>query len=104
MKNNNIHSLLGVFLSLLLIMSCQNESSKNNVSSPDNNIKTEFAVNDQGEPFYTVKYKGNVVIDASFMSFDIKDLPALKGDFKIIKLQRLLLMKRGKCPGASSWR
>ena len=88
MKNNNIHSLLGVFLSLLLIMSCQNESSKNNVSSPDNNIKTEFAVNDQGEPFYTVKYKGNVVIDASFMSFDFKDLPPLKDNFKIVSVSK----------------
>ncbi|MBT8180650.1 MAG: glycoside hydrolase family 97 protein, partial [Eudoraea sp.] len=31
-----------------------------------------------------VKYKGNVIIDTSFMSFNFKDIPSLKDNFKII--------------------
>ena len=84
MKNNNSHSLLGMFLSLVLFVSCQKESSKNSVFSPDNNLETSFELNQKGEPFYTVKYKGNVIIDSSFMSFDFKDIPSLKDNFKII--------------------
>ncbi|NNL17045.1 MAG: glycoside hydrolase family 97 protein [Flavobacteriaceae bacterium] len=53
------------------------------VFSPDGNIETEFGLNKNGGPFYTVKYNGDVLIDSSFISFDFKDIPSLKDNFKI---------------------
>ncbi len=83
MKNNNFYLLLGILLSLMLFSSCSKESNDLIVLSPDNKIETEFSVNKKGEPFYIVKYQGAIIIDTSFMSFDFKDLPALKDNFKI---------------------
>jgi hypothetical protein len=88
MKYNNPLSLFHVFLSLLLFISCQTNSKINRVSSPDNNIETAFAINQNGEPFYIVKYQGNVIIDTSFMSFDFKDIPSLKDNFKITNVSK----------------
>ena len=83
---NNIHSLLGFILSIFLLISCQSDQKNTIVMSPDGNIQTEFALNKNGEPFYTVKYHGNVIIDTSFISFDFKDNPSLKDNFKIINI------------------
>ena len=88
MKNNNIHSLLGMFLSLMLFISCQPNSSNNSVFSPDNSISMEFALSNSGQPLYLVKHKNNTVIDTSYLSFDFKDLPSLKDNFKIVSVSK----------------
>ena len=88
MKNNNIHSLLGMFLSLMLFFSCQPNSSNNSVFSPDNSISIEFALSNSGQPLYLVKHKNSTVIDTSYLSFDFKDLPSLKDNFKIVNVSK----------------
>ena len=88
MKNNNIHSLLGMFLSLMLFFSCQPNSSNNSVFSPDNSISIEFALSNSGQPLYLVKHKNSTVIDTSYLSFDFKDLPSFKDNFKILGVSK----------------
>ncbi len=45
----------------------------------------EFELTKTGQPVYLVKHKNKAVIDTSYISFDFKDLPSLKDNFKIIK-------------------
>ena len=67
-----------------LLISCSKTETSFTVNSPDTNISVEFALSDSGVPMYLVTYKNKTVIDTSYMSFDFKDLPALKDNFKIV--------------------
>ncbi|SFZ92756.1 Glycosyl-hydrolase 97 C-terminal, oligomerisation [Flaviramulus basaltis] len=67
-----------------LLISCSKTETSFTVNSPDTNISVEFALSDSGGPMYLVTYKSKTVIDTSYMSFDFKDLPALKDNFKIV--------------------
>lgn len=69
---------------ILLFTSCNKTETNFKVSSPDANIIVDFALSNSGQPTYLVKHKNKTVIDTSFMSFDFKDLPTLKDDFKIV--------------------
>ena len=73
-----------LLISSLLFTSCSNENKNFSVASPDNNISIEFALSQTGQPIYMVQHKSKTIIDTSFMSFDFKDLPSLKANFKII--------------------
>ncbi len=75
------------FLTFTLLMSCNNKKEIS-VDSPDNNIVVEFALSDSGQPLYLIKHKNKTVIDTSYMSFDFKDLPSLKDDFKILNVSK----------------
>jgi len=81
-KASNYFSL--ILFSVLLFTACSKPESTFNVNSPDNNISVDFSLTDSGQPMYLVSYKNKAVIDTSLMSFDFKDLPALKGDFKVV--------------------
>jgi hypothetical protein len=48
----------------------------------------EFALSNSGQPLYLVKHKNNTVIDTSYLSFDFKDLPSLKDNFKIVSVSK----------------
>jgi hypothetical protein len=74
-----------ILLSLLFLTACHNTETSFSIDSPDKNISIEFALSETGNPMYLVKHKSEIVIDTSFMSFDLKDLPPLKDNFKIIK-------------------
>lgn len=73
-----------LLLSLLFLTACNNTKTSFSIDSPDKNISIEFALSETGKPMYLVKHKSEIVIDTSFMSFDLKDLPPLKDNFKII--------------------
>lgn len=55
------------------------------VVSPNNKINLQFILTPKGELSYTVTYKSKVVIDTSYLGFDLKDQIALKNGFEIIK-------------------
>ena len=76
--------LNSLVLLLLVLSSCTKAETSFTVNSPDSNISVEFALSTTGQPMYLVKHKNKTVIDTSFMSFDFKDLPALKDNFKIL--------------------
>lgn len=84
MKKFNTYSLL-VILFTALLTACANTNNKAAISSPDNSILIEFELTKTGQPVYLVKHKNKTVIDTSYISFDFKDLPSLKDNFKIIK-------------------
>ncbi|SHI81198.1 glycoside hydrolase family 97 protein [Algibacter luteus] len=67
-----------------LFVACNKNETSFNVSSPDSNISVEFTLSKNGQPLYMVNHKSKTVIDTSFMSFDFKDLPSLKDNFKIV--------------------
>ena len=67
-----------------LLTSCKSEIKQFVVSSPDNSNSVEFSLTDSGQPMYMVKHNDKTVIDSSLMSFDFKDLPSIKDNFKII--------------------
>jgi len=68
----------------MLLVSCKSDNKQFMVSSPDNSNSVEFSLTDSGQPMYMVKHKDKTVIDSSLMSFDFKDLPSLKGNFKVV--------------------
>lgn len=80
--------LKNIFSSLLIVLlfflGCKKTETDFVVASPENNISVTFAISNNGEPMYIVKHKNKTVIDTSFMSFDFKELPSLKDNFKIV--------------------
>lgn len=53
------------------------------VESPSGNNILVFFTNEEGEVGYTVAHKGNVVIDSSYLSFDFKDMDAIKSGLEV---------------------
>jgi hypothetical protein len=51
------------------------------VSSPDESNQIIFFLSQEGQPAYLVTHRNQKVVDTSYMSFDFKDAPAMKGDF-----------------------
>ena len=76
---------ISILLFSVLFISCsKNSTVQNSVSSPDGNVKIEFNLSEKGEPSYKVSFKENEVIKTSKMGFDLKELPSLNKDFKIV--------------------
>lgn len=72
------------FLGLLFFSACKKAETNFTVNSPNTNISVAFSLSEKGQPMYMVKHKNETVIDTSYMSFDFKDLPALKDNFRIV--------------------
>jgi hypothetical protein len=66
------------------LVSCEKEQMSLSVTSPNESNQIIFNLSKEGQPTYLVNHNNKKVVDTSYMSFDIKDLPALKGDFKIV--------------------
>lgn len=64
----------------------QNQSEKHRTSmhSPDENVKIDFQLTDQGVPQYQLFYKGQPLVEPSSLGFDFKNQAPLNGDFEII--------------------
>ena len=73
-----------VFSCLLLFLSCSEEVTFKNLSSPSGNILIEFHLSENGSPAYLVKHEGKIIIDTSGMGFDFKDQPSLSNGFKVV--------------------
>ena len=71
--------LIVLVFSLSTLLSCSVASS--GVSSPDENIKVNFHLNEIGKFFYTITYKDKAIIDTSFVGFELIDAPNLTKGF-----------------------
>lgn len=71
--------LIVLVFSLSSLLSCSVASS--GVSSPDENIKVNFHLNEIGKFFYTITYKDKAIIDTSFVGFELIDAPNLTKGF-----------------------
>lgn len=75
-----------ILIIILSFVSCvQKIPDITEVSSPSNKIKLQFVLSSKGDISYAVLYNNEVVIDTSYLGFDLKDQPALKGKFEIVK-------------------
>ncbi len=76
------------FVSLLLLLAtiygCQQSTTLISVTSPSDNNEVQIVLDDQGSMYYQVLHNGEVVIDTSYLSFDLKDQPALAKGLKIV--------------------
>lgn len=73
-----------IALIALVFIGCSN-SDVLLTPSPNGNIAVQFGLSKSGQPMYLVNHKENTVIDTSYMSFNFKDLPGLKENFKIVR-------------------
>lgn len=64
-------------------ISCTTKIDGAKLNSPDGLNNVEFNVSKSGQPYYIIKHRNQVVIDTSYMSFDFKNAPTLKNNFKI---------------------
>ncbi|PTX44969.1 glycosyl hydrolase family 97 [Christiangramia gaetbulicola] len=77
----NLSLLAFLFLTLNLI-------AQQNISSPDGKLDISFDIDDSGKPFYKVDFNDKTVLDRSYLSFDLKDAPALDDDFQVVDFQK----------------
>lgn len=75
-------------LFLIALFSCEEKQKSLMVTSPNGSNQITFALSKEGQPSYLVSHNGVTVIDTSYISFDFRDLPALKNDFKIVGSNR----------------
>jgi len=80
-----IDAILILFWSLSLISCTQKTANITEVASPNNKIKLHFIQSLKGDLSYTVKYDNTIVIDTSCLGFKLRNQPALKDGFEIIK-------------------
>ncbi|TMM31508.1 glycoside hydrolase family 97 protein [Polaribacter aestuariivivens] len=71
--------LIVLVFSLSTLLSCSVASS--GVSSPNENIKVNFHLNEIGKFFYTITYKNKAIIDTSFVGFELTNAPNLTKGF-----------------------
>ena len=83
MKNSSLQIYYLIVFTMLLV-SCKSDDKQFKVSSPDNLNVIVFSLTESGQPMYMVKHNDKAIIDSSLMSFDFKDLPSLKDNFKVI--------------------
>jgi len=90
---------ISILLFSALFISCsKNSTVQNSISSPDGNVKIEFNLSENGEPSYKVSFKENEVIKTSKMGFDLKELPSLNKDFKIVNSKTSSFNETWKMP------
>jgi len=70
-----------------LLFSCQNgnhDSEELKASSPNDKLKVEFQLSAEGEPSYRVLLDNTVVVDTSYLGFELTNAEALSKNFKVI--------------------
>lgn len=71
--------LVTLGLTLAFLASCNVDSAK--LTSPDDNIKINFHLSEEGRFFYTVAYRQKAIIDTSYVGFELQNAPALEKGF-----------------------
>jgi len=69
---------------IMLLISCSKTPNEISIKSPDTKINVDFNLNNEGKPYYKVRFNDKVVIDSSFLGFDFKNAFPLKDNFEII--------------------
>ncbi len=69
----------------VFIFSCSSPEEKTKITSPSENIEVSFRL-EKGVPFYSVSHNHAQFINDSKMGFELKELPALDKDFRMISV------------------
>ena len=80
---NKYYLLLSILL-LFFLISCKKKKKSLSVTSPNESNQVVFELSKEGQPTYLVTHNNKKVVNTSYLSFDFKDLPPLKGNFKIV--------------------
>lgn len=64
---------ISAIIASLLAIAASGESIPADLSSPDGNITVRFNLTQKGQPIYSVRYKGQPIINRSHMGFILKD-------------------------------
>ncbi len=80
MKRNTIFKFAATTAAYLLVSTSLVGQT---ISSPDKDIELTFALTDEGEPTYSLTYKGKDVIKTSKLGLELKDSPNLMDGFSI---------------------
>ncbi|MBC8757016.1 glycoside hydrolase family 97 protein [Kordia sp. YSTF-M3] len=74
-----------LFLGIYCFISCDKETTAVTISSPDEKLKVAVFLSEKGVAQYTIIRDTKTVIDTSSLGFDLKDMPSLHANFKIVK-------------------
>ena len=77
------------FLVVMLGMfNVQAQTEVYKTGSPENINQVEFELNEAGVPVYRVFHRDTLIIDSSTLGFDLKNAPALDGDFEVLNTKK----------------
>ena len=68
----------------IILASCSKKSVVSSVASPNDGIKVDFNLSEDGAAFYTISYQNKTVIDTSYLAFDFIDANPIKDSLRII--------------------
>ncbi|MBL85884.1 MAG: alpha-glucosidase [Winogradskyella sp.] len=77
-------NLIPLILAVLFFSCNQKEKHITEVTSPNSEVKVNFNLNAQGQPFYTVMFNNKTVVDSSYLGFEFTNAEALKDNFNIV--------------------
>ncbi|OIQ30093.1 MAG: alpha-glucosidase [Bacteroidetes bacterium MedPE-SWsnd-G2] len=79
-----MRGVLLILISVICFWSCEKEqTAKLNVSSPNKDLEIHFQLNKKGAPFYQVYRKNEVLIDTSFLGFELINQLPLTSNFEV---------------------
>ncbi|MBI9071097.1 MAG: glycoside hydrolase family 97 protein [Melioribacteraceae bacterium] len=78
-----------VTLIVILVLLCVQDvyPQSNEILSPNENVKVKFLMDD-GIPYYSVEYSGNIIIGKSKLGFELKDNTNFPNRFSVGNLER----------------
>lgn len=80
-------SIKVIYVLFSLLLSWSSCVMAESITSPNGQIKLNFSLTDQGEPFYELYYKGKAVIKPSKLGLELKDDPGLMKGFTLVDTQ-----------------
>ena len=84
---NIIYSLLLT----LVVASCSTQQTTDiqtyKISSPEKHTELTFSIDGEGKPFYTLSYQNSLVIDTSYLGFELKEMASLNQSFSILNTE-----------------
>lgn len=80
-------SIKVIYVLFSLLLSWSSCVMAESITSPNGQIKFNFSLTGQGEPFYELYYKGKAVIKPSKLGLELKDDPGLMNGFTLVDTQ-----------------
>ncbi len=77
-------SIKVIYVLFSLLLSWSSSVMAESITSPNGQLKLNFSLTDQGEPFYELYYKGKTVIKPSKLGLELKDDPGLMNGFTLV--------------------
>jgi hypothetical protein len=67
-----------------VLLSCDSKDIQiTEIASPNEKVMVSFKVDNEGRPFYMVKFNNKTIVDTSYLGFEFKDAPAFEKNFII---------------------